>query len=160
MCRLGRVVEFFVVTEAAAHDVVLVGLGQRLEVRQVVLPQLKRSKAGTIGSDRCLHRILVHRVLSAVFVPGQVQPTPVQETVNAVGQAQGRRQRLLQCLGPQQQVAPLIATQPQPQRMLGAGVLYRRIQQRERTQARYFTPQGFGHGRAYAQNHLHAIDLR
>ncbi|MNF09592.1 hypothetical protein D3C80_2102890 [compost metagenome] len=66
-----------------------------------MLPQLEGREAGTVGSNGCLHGVFVHRVFGAVFITGQVMAAAVQETVDAVGQAQGRRQCLFQGLGEQ-----------------------------------------------------------
>ncbi|MNP47533.1 hypothetical protein D3C76_1415910 [compost metagenome] len=66
-----------------------------------MLPQLKRRKAGAVGSNGRLHSVFVHRVFGAVFIAGQVMAATVQEAVNAVRQAQGWCQRVLQGLGAQ-----------------------------------------------------------
>ncbi|MNF92788.1 hypothetical protein D3C84_754420 [compost metagenome] len=129
MGRDRRVIDFFVVAQATAHDVVLFFGRHRVEALQVVLPLLDRGKAATdhtvsaLTDQRGSHGGFVVRVFGAVFVTGQVVAGEVAERFVHLHQAQGRCQRGFDGGGAIEQLATVDTMQPAPQRVLGRRVV-------------------------------------
>ncbi|MNJ53794.1 hypothetical protein D3C77_492040 [compost metagenome] len=104
-------------------------------------PQLKSGKARTAqardigGQDSGVYRGIFNRVFRPVFITGQIKAGFVAEGIGSLNQGKGRCQQFFQGLAVQPQVATVFAAQPQPQVVLGAWVVYRCGQLRERTQA-------------------------
>ncbi|MNP07691.1 hypothetical protein D3C76_997270 [compost metagenome] len=79
--------------------------------------------------------------------------------IGGFNQGKGRCQQFFQGLAEQPQVAAVITTQPQPQVVLGAGVIHRRGQLRKPTQALDATTQRLHQRRTEPGHHAAAIDL-
>ncbi|MNY33878.1 hypothetical protein D3C86_1681770 [compost metagenome] len=115
-----RIVELFVVAQAAAHDVVLLMGRHRIEAFEVVLPLLDRGETashlafGALTHQRGGHGGFVVGVFGAVFVTGQVMPGEVAERFVHLHQAQGRGQGGFDGVAAIEQLATVDSVQPAP----------------------------------------------
>ncbi len=124
-----RVIDFFVVAQATAHDVVLLIGRHGVEAFEVMLPLLDRGEAATdqtvsaFTDQRSSHGGFIVRVFGAVFVTGQVVAGHVAEGFVHLHQTQGRRQRGFDGIAAIEQFATVDAMQPAPQRVLGRRIV-------------------------------------
>ncbi|MNG04083.1 hypothetical protein D3C84_871890 [compost metagenome] len=123
------VVEFFVIAQATAHDVIRLMGRHRAKALEVMLPLLERGKtAAHRALDARPHQRggrggFVTGVFGAVFVAGQVMAVTVAETLGDLHQAQGRRQGRLEGVAAVEQFATVGTVQPAPERLLRGRVI-------------------------------------
>ena len=120
MGRFRRVVEFLVALLIATETVVLFPARHGVEHRKVMQPLLHSSKAGAVDTRAqplrygCLDGGFILGIFSTVFVTGQITAILMTEADDRLRQSESRCNQRLQGVTSQQQIARLVATQPQP----------------------------------------------